>query len=170
MFRHMAGRMLIKRVIGLPQGFRYRGWSCERTLLVEDYILILQRKTMAQACPRARIRVGDNRNHSQDSAHAHIASRSTPPGQGVRQCWPFTGARMQDPAYLEPAEADQAQSGVLTGRAVTERLDGRPHLGPVLYSKPGRGVDDGPKLVSDTWPKLSARSAEHETDRRGDEI
>jgi len=114
-FRHMAGRMLIKRVIGLPQEELSISRGLVRvngTLLVEDYILDPSKEDHGPVCvPRGHVFVlGDNRNHSQDSAHAHIGAVPLDAvlGKAFAVYWPFTSARVcRDPAYLEPAEADQ---------------------------------------------------------------
>ena len=112
-FRHMAGRMLIKRVTGLPQ----EELSISRGLvrvdgrpLVEDYILEPSEEDHGPVyVPRGRLFVlGDNRNHSQDSAHAHIGAVPLDAvlGKAFAVYWPPASARVcRDPAYSEPAEA-----------------------------------------------------------------
>jgi len=114
-FRHerMPGRMLIKRVIGLPQEELSiaRGLvSVSGAPLVEDYIT----EPSVDDCgpvyvPRGRIFVlGDNRNHSHDSTDA---SFGTVPLHGIEGkafavYWPLTNARVcRDPSYPEAAEA-----------------------------------------------------------------
>jgi len=114
-FRHAAGCMLIKRVIGLPQ----EELSISRGLvrvngrpLVEDYILEPSEEDHGPVyVPRGRLFVlGDNRNHSQDSAHAHIGAVPLDAvlGKAFAVYWPFASARVcRDAAYPELAEADQ---------------------------------------------------------------
>mgnify|MGYP000844251027 FL=1 len=114
-FRHAAGCMLIKRVIGLPQ----EELSISRGLvrvngrpLVEDYILEPSEEDHGPVyVPRGRLFVlGDNRNHSQDSAHAHIGAVPVGSilGKAFAVYWPFASARVcRDAAYPELAEADQ---------------------------------------------------------------
>jgi len=107
--------MLIKRVIGLPQ----EELSMSRGLvrvngrpLVEDYILEPSEEDHGPVyVPRGRLFVlGDNRNHSQDSAHAHIGAVPLDAvlGKAFAVYWPFASARVcRDAAYPELAEADQ---------------------------------------------------------------
>ena len=112
-FRHMAGRMLIKRVTGLPQ----EELSISRGLvrvdgrpLVEDYILEPSAEDYGPMyVPHGHVFVlGDNRNHSQDSAHAHIGAVPVGSilGKAFAVYWPPASARIcRDPAYPEPIEA-----------------------------------------------------------------
>ena len=112
---HMPGRMLIKRVIGLPQ----EELSISRGLvrvdgrpLVEDYILEPSAEDYGPAyVPRGHVFVlGDNRNHSQDSAHAHIGAVPLDAvwGKAFAVYWPFASARVcRDVAYPELAETAQ---------------------------------------------------------------
>lgn len=113
--RHMPGRMLIKRVVGLPQ----EELSISRGLvrvsgapLVEDYILEPSEEDYGPVyVPRGHVFVlGDNRNHSQDSAHAHIGAvpLGSIMGKAFAVYWPLASARaFKDPAYPEPAETAQ---------------------------------------------------------------
>ena len=113
--RHMPGRMLIKRVIGLPE----EQLSISRGLvrvngapLMEDYILESSEEDHGPVyVPRGSLFVlGDNRNHSQDSAHAHIGAvpLGNVLGKAFAVYWPLASARVcRDPAYPEPAESTQ---------------------------------------------------------------
>lgn len=116
-FRHgyMPGRMLIKRVIGLPQ----EELSISRGLvrvngapLVEDYILEPSEEDYGPVYVSSGhvFVLGDNRNHSQDSAHAHIGAVPLDSilGKALAVYWPLASARVcRDPAYPEPAETAQ---------------------------------------------------------------
>jgi signal peptidase I len=110
---HMPGSMLIKRVIGMPQ----EELSIVRGLvhvngapITEDYTLERSAQDYGPVyVPDGRLFVlGDNRNHSEDSAHASIGTvplRSIE-GKAFAVYWPLASVRMcRDPGYPESAEA-----------------------------------------------------------------
>jgi len=120
-FRHerRPGRMVIKRVIGLPQEELSiaRGLvSVSGAPLVEDYITERSVEDHGPVyVPLGRVFVlGDNRNHSHDSTDA---SFGTVPLHGIEGkafavYWPLTNARVcRDPSYPEAAEAVTRASG-----------------------------------------------------------
>jgi signal peptidase I len=114
-FRHGPGpgRMLIKRVIGLPQeqlaisgGLVYVNGAA----LGESYILERSAHDHGPVyVPCGHLFVlGDNRNHSQDSADAALgmAPIGSVEGKAFVVYWPLTRARVcKDPRYPEEPES-----------------------------------------------------------------